>query len=359
VEVQTNWKPIVIDLSQSLEISQPTKSQLRIEEESLLEGNYSFATINLQSETPETVLLEHRPFDSDTRLNVKDSTDHVAHIISKVDTGFFNVPRCLGYFEDSDASRYSLILSRRFHVDHVGLVSATRFTLEDAISLLETQRLPPPVGTSRPRLDKVQLALFQCLNDLESRTKLAIDLIRALSYIHAVDWLHKSFRSDNVILCLDAETSKRVVPLIVGFHRARHINAESDKKETLLWQYIIYRHPERWRESDNPTFKQAYDDYSLGVVLLEIVLGKLARSIVGEKIPALSSTTNLAPRDNLKEISTHVVKTYLKQVQLLENKQGSTFASVVKKCLELGIDSEGATPGFLPGLLAELSSVKY
>jgi Protein kinase domain len=371
-KVETSWKPVVIDLSQCLEIPRP---ELQVEELSVLEGSYSFATVKLKpSEPPEPVLLEHRLFDSDTRSTVKHSSDHVAHIISKVDPGVFNVPKCLGYFEDFAASRYSLILCRQFHVNGVGLVKATQFTLEDAISLLQTQRLSATVGSSRQSLDREQVALLQCLNDLESRTRLAIELIRALSYIHAVDFVHKSFRSANIVLCLDANASTRVVPLIVGFHRARHVSASSDKMETLLWQDIIYRHPERWLQSNNPTFKAEYDDYSLGVVLLEIGLGKLARSIVQKKILVSSSNTaqavlassssetaRAATEDKMpnEEVSAQVVKTFLKQANLLQNKQGPTFFSVVKKCLDLGNDLKGAKPGFLTELLEELSSAKY
>jgi hypothetical protein len=351
VQVQTSWKPIVIDLSQSLEIPQP---ELRIEEESLLEGNYSFATVTFKSTEPAIpVILEHRPFDPESRLTVKSSIDQIARVISKVDPGIFNVPKCLGYFQESvDASRYSLILSRQFHINGVGTINATRFTLDDAISLFQTHRL------SQQPLSKVQRALLQCLNDLESRTRLATDLIRALSYIHAVDCVHKSFRSDNIILCLDSKTSS-VVPLIVGFHRARHINEKSDKKETLVWQNIIYRHPERWSDFDNKTFTPAHDDYSLGVVLLEIGLGKLARTIVHKENDASTSATALeAPADGSQR-SARVVKTYLEQARLLQNKQGSTFSAVVKKCLELGIRSDGADEGFLNGLLEEMLSVKY
>ena len=371
IRVQTPWQPVIIDLSQSLKIEKPP---LELESESITAENYSFATVILQnlSDTPIPTLLEHRPFLSDTESDVLETANRVAPILSQVNPAIFNVPKCLGFFKDVDKSRYSLILSRQFSVRDVGVVNATQYTLEDAIILLQSYR------TSLATLTPVQRALIQCLNDLESRTNLAIQLIRALSYIHAVNWVHKSFRSGNIVLCL-AETSMKVVPLIVGFHRARHVGAASDKREVLLWDTLVYRHPDRWMESNNPDFIQEYDIYSLGVVLLELGLGRLAKSIVPSpsfqeksfETPASASLTsgdNQSKADSesvhaysqlIKQEAGQVINKFLQEGKLLKPKQGSTFFNIVYRCLKLGHDVKLATPGFLSDSLEELLSAKY
>ena len=368
IHIQTPWQPIIIDLSQSLEIEKPP---LEFQSNSITAENYSFACVMLQdrSDKPIPALLEHRPFLSDTESQVVETCKRVAPILSQVDPAIFNVPKCLGFFRDVENSRYSLIMSRQFSVRDVGVVNATQYTLEDAIGLFQTYR------TSKTPLTPIQKTLVQCLNDLESRTDLAIQLVRALSYIHAVSWVHKSFRSGNIVLCL-TEKSDKVVPLIVGFHRARHICAASNKEEVLLWDSIVYRHPDRWMESNNPEFRPEYDIYSLGVVLLEIGLGKLARSIVPPPkfLDAPTSGSLSSGESQSKENSesvTHVsspmtkqeagqiINAFLRESKQLKHKQGSTFSDIVHRCIKLGEDATLATPGFLSDMHAELSSAKY
>ena len=367
VQIHTAWRPIVVDLSRPLET---TKPQLQIDQSSMFAENYSLATNEMTSlaEFPASILLEHRRFGVETCNAVRDSSDLVAHILQDADPGFFNVPQCFGFYKDTETSRYSLIMSGQFSVPDVGVVKATQFTLEDAIVLFQ-ESMQNGSGNNTAFLTTPQIAIINCLNDLQARAQLAIQLIRALSYIHAVDWVHKSFRSSNVVLCLDIDTSTYVVPLIVGFHRARRATDGSDRRESTVWDGLVYRHPDRWMESGNPPFEHTHDIYSLGVVLLELGLGKLARLVLPDpaKLESIVATHSVVSNGNVASEKTNlttirrsiVIESFLEEVKGLRRRHGPTYANVVQKCLDLGRDAKSAPGDLLLDLHTEMSSATY
>lgn len=362
IRVHTSLQVIVIDTNKTLQLIDP---------ELKLRGMPSSAAVNFQlaefSSTPGgksiEVLLEHRPYDSETESQVRETSNYIANVISKVDPEQFNVPLCLHYFNNRKASRYSLIFGREFTVHGLGKVRATHYTLADVIQLTQQVRLG---GKSSPPMDQYQQRLVKYLDDFESRSIVAVQLVRALSYIHAADLLHKSIRSDNIILCLGAKTSTYVIPLLMGFHRARRVTDGSTKAELDEdWNARLYRHPARWRKAENLPFTRNHDVYSLGVVLLELGLGRSASSIVppdlGAKNLPKDDEAGPIPVSNLvSRVALEVVEKFVSASdKRLMPRQGPTFTKVVKDCLTLGRDAAPDARDVLDDALETLLSIKY
>jgi len=327
--------------------------------------NFSFAQfIPSPDDTPVPVILEHRGYDDETESNVQRSSDYIAQISNRADPERFNVPKCLGYFQETISSRFTLIFARHFSVRGMGKVHASGYTLADSIDLLQSFR------ARKMTLSVVERTLIKYLDDLESRKNFAVQLVRALSYIHAVGLVHKSLRSANIVLWVDTETSTHVIPLIFGFDRARLVSEISAKAEDVLWESRLYRHPARWRENENLPFVREYDVYSLGVILLELGMGRLAKSIAPYRdlvkdLPHLSlSTDDQLSSETLdaalsQKLSSAVVERFIREAERLQAKQGPTFYNAVKNCLLFGRDQQPASDEMLSDILDSLMSLRY
>ncbi|KAI9843001.1 MAG: hypothetical protein M1838_002903 [Thelocarpon superellum] len=191
--------------------------------------------------------------DLDTRLIYYQRVDNLARMEHSASNRHpdLHTLDCMGYFDDSAHARYGL-----------------------------TYRIPPYAPSPIPRtlislIDDNQLRT----PDLEDRFKLAQTLSIALWSVHSLDWLHKTFCSNNILFFNDipsaaSSTPTLSSPYVTGFDSARpeHLDemtvASKNDSGTDL-----YRHPDSlgvWRQS----YRKAFDIYSLGLVLLEIGLWK-------------------------------------------------------------------------------------
>jgi len=112
--------------------------------------------------------------------------------------------------------------------------------------------------------------------NLQNRLDLAKSLATTMYHLHSVQWVHKSFNPDNILLFGRKSWEKKVEfdwahPYVVGFDASRANRAHSDKlPPSLRWENRVYTHPARQREGEWTRFHKVFDIYSLGVVLLEI-----------------------------------------------------------------------------------------
>ena len=130
------------------------------------------------------------------------------------------------------------------------------------------------------------------LMPLNRRLGLAFALSRAMSALHAVGWVHKSFCSENIVfICrsedtssgkLDAEEAESKIfpvdldnPRLFGFESARPTNAISSQTREFRLSRLLYTHPERWGRP-SVIFGALHDIYALGVMLLEVGCWKQA-----------------------------------------------------------------------------------
>jgi len=116
---------------------------------------------------------------------------------------------------------------------------------------------------------------------LHAKFVLAHSLAKSVSQLQMVQWVHESFRSENILFFIPQETQEtqdqngREVlvpfdqPWIFGFDFSRPESFFSYGFMDANRDRDVYRHPNRQRQPTTP-FSKWHDIYSLGVVLLEI-----------------------------------------------------------------------------------------
>ncbi|KAK1765833.1 hypothetical protein QBC33DRAFT_117786 [Phialemonium atrogriseum] len=212
------------------------------------------------------VIVEWRYFSSKLSAADRDLLHHridlLAHQLRQSSSvPGFRVPRCLGFFYASNASRYGLVFQAS--IDHKPR------TLWD---ILVDDR-----GKPRTRI-------------LDTRLRVAHQLVTAVFRFFQVGWLHKNMRSSSVLF-LTPDPAPLDLPeaYLCGFGFARK---ETPTAVTELnpsrWHGVqnsrswrLYCHPERYRalmvegtgDAPAPALSHMrYDAYGLGIILLEIAL---------------------------------------------------------------------------------------
>ena len=161
--------------------------------------------------------------------------------------------------------------------------------------------------------------------DLESRFKLAKALAWTMLELHSVDWLHRAFNPDNILL-FGVRVDRGIqfdwgAPYVVGFDSSRSHTGDSDqlthgRKELPI---RVYTHPDR-QSREYIRYQKLHDVYSLGVVLLEI--GRLKSFMVSDWV------------DRLEKLSpNHLKKLFVEKAYALKSVMGQRFTKAVVTCL--------------------------
>lgn len=111
---------------------------------------------------------------------------------------------------------------------------------------------------------------------LGERFKLARSLTETLLQFHSVNWVHKSFRSENVLIfpsspSPNVQAFNFLKPFLVGFEFSRSAEDRSSTEQDDVLERNLYRHPDRWGPPEE-NFTMIHDVYALGAVLLEVGL---------------------------------------------------------------------------------------
>ncbi|EAA28522.1 hypothetical protein GE21DRAFT_4596 [Neurospora crassa] len=172
------------------------------------------------------------------------------------------------------------------------------------------------------------------------RIRLAHAISNCLFYLHAVNWLHKGLRSQNIIFF---RTSSGHVdyakPFLSGFDFSRPARADEETDIPDDAEHNLYRHPlaQSTDPEDRERFKRSFDIYSLGVVLVEIAHWATIDTVLDININearvrpsiALKVRDNLLAEDSIAELGATM---------------GEIYEHAARKCIaggqELGL-SEG------------------
>jgi hypothetical protein len=120
-------------------------------------------------------------------------------------------------------------------------------------------------------------------HSVSDRINLARKLTSAVLYLHSCDVVHKNIRPAHILIfdpiAQTGTDSKTITypyavgePYLVGFDSVRKADAHSSMIRVEEWEKNIYLHPDRHRMAKGDEFTMRHDIYSLGVVLLEIVV---------------------------------------------------------------------------------------
>jgi serine/threonine protein kinase len=193
----------------------------------------------------------------------------------------------------------------------------------------------PPGRPNKPKSLRVLLPDRSQPNSpaLEDRLGLALMIAVALFEFHDAGWVHKSFRSSNIIFFPEDDSTESFISeaWLVGFDYARESQGFSEKIRTIDTSKDIYRHPDTWGEPTGK-FQKIHDLYSLGIVLLEIGLWKPVSAI--EKYGFRRSTFD--EREDVKKLFVAKAKGTLPFMI------GKQYSEVVSKCLTGQFALEGA-----------------
>lgn len=226
-------------------------------------------------------------------------------------TAQFRAPKCLGYFQQVatvSEIRYGLVFEIPSHVHP----DTSPLSLRD---LIADRGRPTPSLTSRVRLMRT---LVECVEKL-----------------HAVDWLHKGLRSDNVIFFLGESEESRIVdlssPYLTGFDYSRPAASVSmSEGPEISLADDLYRHPNVQGFTAGGAagrgFRKRHDIYSLGLIMTEIAYWKPLESIIG-----VSSLKDLKAKDVFKVREVLLSQSHMESLQ---SRVGDTISQVAHSCLE-------------------------
>ena len=177
------------------------------------------------------------------------------------------------------------------------------------------------------------------LTALEQRFKIAWGVCSAVLSIHSWGWLHKSIRSENILL-VPTIGALGLSAYFRGFEHARHVEDASIVSTTASTRMEqdrdLYRHPDRQGKLTQPIegFEKKHDLYAVGVVLLEIGTLRTIKAMIGP----WRDSFKLYPKP--EEIAQ---KIQLVAKENLPRLMGSRYAELVRRCLEG--DFETSNPG--------------
>lgn len=204
---------------------------------------YELLTDNTESQEPSPTQLQQ----------LKKMTTQLCH---PKRTSFHILPG-LGYIHERSAKSFSLVFELDMSFDSSQAKGGVSFaTLSDYMS--KQKRVP-----------------------LGSRIQLAFTLAEAIENFHKVGWVHKLFKSSNVVFFYQKPESGNVNvprvdihrPWLFGFEYSRPEDAETALKTDYSVENNVYMHPERWGRP-LAKFSKAHDVYSLGIVMMEIAYWK-------------------------------------------------------------------------------------
>lgn len=263
----------------------------------------------------ERVLIEFLYYGNVWSSRENELVDRVNAIASWRNRSFsesiFPILRCHGYYHEPSKSRFGITYQLPTEVQ-----STSPINLRMVFEKTESHSLRP---------------------SLTQRYKLASALVSHVLDFHRGGWLHKSISALNIICFPDAFPSiadSLVRPYFIGFNHSR-VNKD-DEYSSLSGLEIGYQHPAYQRntkiytdDTKNATvrFRQEFDYYSVGMVLMEIAfwepLKLITRKIIG------------SPEETLEEL-------LIKSVPKVRIFMGDLYSAAVQYCLR--VDEKGQHP---------------
>ncbi|EMD89535.1 hypothetical protein COCC4DRAFT_68577 [Bipolaris maydis ATCC 48331] len=273
-------------------------------------ANYHGKTVWIEwKEVP--IISSFRPDDVQMQWRIGMLTD----LLRSVKPDGFRAPPCLGYIKATDADDATLF----------GLVFEGPSSTESKIVTLR-ELLAEPLKPS-----------------LSTRIALCAALARCLHGLHAVNWLHKAFRSDNIIFFTSVSSPDLQSPFVSGFELSRPSNMDQwTEKPIFEPAKDIYRHPNAQSNQTDGNYLKSYDIYSLGVIMVEIALWRPIEDVIGleslskARPPMLQKTQQQLLRSRFK-VDTVNSEFLLPQISAA---CGHSLCKIIEHCLNMDIESQ-------------------
>lgn len=205
--------------------------------------------------------------------------------------------------------------------------------------------------------DSKLVSIRDCMNtydepSLNDRVTLAHKTADCILYLHSVNWLHKSLRSENIVCFVDQRRPfVLTAPYLLGFGYSRPARSGERTEPTPpvpAWE--SYCHPDIQQDRPNPPYyRKTFDIYSLGLVLIEIALWEPI-----ENVMKVADLTN-SPEDAW-EIQERLLAAESPVMKKVQSRVGNKFHDAIITCIKgrdaFGISSDdrevdGETPMIL------------
>ncbi|PVH93642.1 hypothetical protein DM02DRAFT_676715 [Periconia macrospinosa] len=237
----------------------------------------------------------------------KDRVEMLAHLLLQRKDSVFHTLSCEGWVLDAQENQVAFLFA---------IPDGMKGMPFSLLRLYELQALRPSLG---------------------ERLRLAKSLACSICELQLVKWVHKSFRSENILFFPRAQGAQEASiekdrvgisqPWVMGFEFSRpELDFSSGRPDKDIAR-DVYRHPERQQRPQRP-FSKIHDIYGLGVVLLEIGLWR----------PVLS-----LERDGFRRVNDpFTIQSYLvkKAEKSLPLQVGEHYKQVVVRCLTGRFDVE-------------------
>ncbi|KAK3337778.1 hypothetical protein B0T19DRAFT_413500 [Cercophora scortea] len=185
----------------------------------------------------------------------------------------------------------------------------------------------------------------RAIRSLSARITLMKSLAECIERLHAINWLHKGLRSDNILFFFDPHSSSShgehwhdqiaiSNPFLSGFTYSRPESARymSENPPAVAGE-DFYRHPAiqgaggpRDSSGARGGYRRFHDIYSLGIILLEIAYWRPVYRILGYKNPRQARPLEIA--EAREELLSGRCR------RKLESLVGDDVAEVIMDCIE-------------------------
>ncbi|KAL8639536.1 MAG: hypothetical protein Q9228_003439 [Teloschistes exilis] len=285
--------------SSSLPSSSPASSRTRVEGK-FFPGDGTFIQIWIEWKSYKELWSSQREKYIPQPDNLK-RVRELAALLQSPKPVEFCAPHCLGYFDDRDDAENSQ------HHYRFGIVYEKPEKLAP-VSLHEMMaKYPQPAA--------------------KNRLILAHKISVCILYLHAVNWLHKSLRSDSIVFFPPFKGLAE--PYLTGYEYARadRPGETTTGGEVDEWTEL-YVHPDYQRSGTKGTYRKTFDIYSLGIILLEIAYWMPVEKIVGVDMEAADVF------DRVKRVRAHLVRRDSKVMRTLSENLGQSYHDAVRACLQ-------------------------
>ncbi|KAK0665955.1 prion-inhibition and propagation-domain-containing protein [Cercophora samala] len=238
----------------------------------LFESNLEFATYRQTQ-----VLIQWKTVESTQWERYVNQMKCLAVFLSSLSTSdksFRSLP-CLGYYPLQDRSRHGIVYS----------MPAEPISDGDNDNHNSEEVLDWDYKSLRTLISN------QPLVSLKRRLELALCLAETILQLHTSGWLHKGLRPENIIFLAPRGSSYKFFlgadPYIAGYEYSRSDTLESQKYTHLPDTELeadLYRHPDA-RGQGRETYQKRFDMYSLGCIILELVMWQPLVDIFAEFLP--------------------------------------------------------------------------
>ena len=234
----------------------------------------------------------------------------------------FCTPRCLGFFDDRKDSEKS--------------ENDFRFGL-----------VYEKPGENASPVSLYHLIRKGSMPSLSDRIRLAHKTATCILYLHAVNWLHKALRSDNILLFPKEDKIDLENPFITGYEYARpdrEGETNTGVAPNIWWE--LYAHPKYQGGRTRGRYRKSFDIYSLGIILLEIAYWKSIEDI-------MEIDPTKAPRKDIFQICERLLAPDSKYKAYVRTNLGDRYCTAMTSCLDArsacGISEEEAEMSVFTG----------